>query len=490
MADAKNINEIRRHRSGKPNKNNLGRHRKNGIAFPVVVCAAVIAGVIIGFKSYGFAYDKVAKQSILAAKENENGEREFSANNIIEQAQNNLVGSDIDGVIKDINKDESKFTFYSLKSNETVILTATEDTQYPFPNTINDYKIGDVVTFVYDEDRNLTDIKNCEAAWAFSDTGLIVNTDSKLLKFGDSSTQYKDKSFKYTDGITTVRYKDVYTDMSKIDKLDYVTVRGYDNGVTNKAYSVTIEKSHGSLEIHNGEQIQDGIIKLNGNEISLDKARSMNLTEGRYTVEVTGSNCEPYTTEVMVRPSATATVDLSVIQVKSGLLDVTANVADFTVTIDGTDYKSGDPILLSYGRYNVKVSKPDYVDYTGTVTINEDINTFSATLKEREKTGTVNVSTNPGSARVYIDGTFMGQSPQSRQLPLGSHTVEIRMDGYITETRDINIANEGDTVRCQANLTPVVTPYAGETSRPAPKAPAEPAAPATGAEVITEVVVQ
>jgi hypothetical protein len=328
---------------------------------------------------------------------------------------------------------------------------------------LGDYKIGDVVTFVYDADRNVTDIKNCEAAWSFSDTGLVVNTDSKLLKFGDAATQYKDKSFKYTDGITTVRYKDVYTELDKIDKLDYVTVRGYDNGTVNKAYSVTIEKSHGSLEIHNGEQIQDGVVKLNGQEIALSSARSMNLTEGRYTIDVTGSNCEPYTTEVMVKPSETAMVDLSVIQIKSGLLNVSANVTDFTININGTTYNDGDPILLDYGKYTVKVSKPDYEDYTGSVTINEDVNTFSATLKEREKVGTVSVTTSPGSAKVYIDGTFIGQSPQNKQVPLGSHKVEIRMDGYITESRDVNIANEGDTVKCQFNLTPVVTPYAGGT---------------------------
>jgi|GEM_PF-416804 len=461
MAEAKNNkNEVKRHISGKPNKNNLGRHRKNGIAFPVVICITIIAGIIIGAKSYSYAYNEVAKRSVIAAEEDENGEKQFSANNIIEQAQNNLVGSDIDGVIKDINYEENKVTFYSLKSNETVILTATDKTQYPFPNTITDYKIGDVITFVYDKDRNLTDIKSCEAAWEFSDTGLVVNTDSKLLKFGDA----KDKSFKYTDGITTVRYKDVYTELSKIDKLDYVTVRGYDNGTVNKAYSVTIEKSHGSLEIHNGEQIQDGVIKLNGNEISLKNARSMNLTEGRYTIEVAGSNCEPYSTEVMVRPSQVATVDLSVIQIKSGLLNVTANVSDYIITIDGTSYNDGEPILLNYGKYSVKISKPDYEDYTGTVTINEDVNTFSAILKEREKMGTINVTTNPGGAKVYIDGTFAGQSPQNKQVLLGSHKVEIKMDGYITESRDVNIANEGDTVKCQATLTPVVTPYAGESS--------------------------
>ncbi len=461
MAEANNNKKISRPKGGKPNKNNLGRHRKNGVAFPVVLCITIIAGIFIGVKSYSFAYEEVAKRSVVAQNDDEG---QFSANNIAEQAQNNLVGSDIDGVIKDIDYDEGKITFYSLKSNETIILNADENTQYPFPNTINSYKIGDVVTFVFDKDRNVTDIKVCEAAWEFSDTGLEVNTDSKLLKFGEAATKYTDKAFKYTEGITTVRYKGVYTELSKIDKIDYVTVRGYDNGSVNKAYSVTIEKSHGSLELHNGELIQDGIVKLNDKEVPLEDALSMKITEGRHKVEVTGSNCEPYSTEIMVKPSEVVTVDLSVVQIKSGVLDITANVSDYTININDVDYSDGDPILLNYGEYNFKITKPDYEEYTGTVEIKADVNPLSVTLKEREKKGVLNVTTNPSGAKVYVDGTFLGQSPQNKELLLGNHKVEIKMDGYITESRNITIANEGDTVKCQVNLTPVVSAYVNEES--------------------------
>jgi hypothetical protein len=461
MAMAKNNNnreEKNKLKGGKPTKNNLGRHRRSSNIFPVVLCITVVVGIIIGIKSYNYAYGIVAQKSLMAEEsEGDDEEKQFSANNIIEQAQNNLVGSDIDGVIKEISYTDGKVTFYSLKSNETVILTATEDTQYPFPNTINDYKIGDVVTFVYDKDKNLTDIKACADAWEFSDVGLVVNTDSKLVKFGDAATQYKDKSFKYTEGITTVRYKDEYSTLDNINKLDYVTVRGYDNGTVNKAYSITIEKSHGLLEVHNGDAIQDGVFKLNDNEISLSSAKSMNLTEGKYTVEVTGSNCEPYTTEVMVTPDETASIDLSVVQIKTGVLTITTNVADCTITIDGATHPSGEPALLNYGKYSVKVTKPDYQDYNGTVTINEPENTLNVTLKEKEKTGTIKVTTTPGSAKVYVDGTFAGQSPQNKTVNLGTHTVRVEMDGYISETRTINIAADGETQQCDITLTPRVT---------------------------------
>jgi hypothetical protein len=454
-----NTKETKKLKGGRPNKNNLGRHRRSTNIFPIVLCFTIIIGVLIGTKSYGYTYKLIASKSLTAedTEGESTGEKQFSANNIVEQAQNNLVGSDIDGVIKDIDYTEGKMTFYNLKSNETMILTATEDTQYPFPNTINDYKIGDVVTFVFNKDKNVTDIKACSSAWSYSDVGLVVNTDSKLVKFGDASTQYKDKSFKYTEGITTVRYKDEYTTLDQINKLDYVTVRGYDNGTVNKAYSITIEKSHGLLTISNGDAIQDGVVKLNGNEISLSNARNMNLTEGVYTIDVTGSNCDPYTTEVMVSPDEAANVDLSVIQIKTGLLNITTNVSDCTIVIDGVTRQNGEPILLNYGRYSVKVTKPDYQDFNGTVTIDEEENSLSVTLKEKEKSGTIKVTTSPGSAKVYVDGTFVGQSPQNKNVPLGSHTVKVEMDGYIPETKTVNITADGETQQCDITLTPRVT---------------------------------
>jgi hypothetical protein len=211
------------------------------------------------------------------------------------------------------------------------------------------------------------------------------------------------------------------------------------------------------LEVHNGDAIQDGVFKLNDNEISLSSAKSMNLTEGKYTVEVTGSNCEPYTTEVMVTPDETASIDLSVVQIKTGVLTITTNVADCTITIDGATHPSGEPALLNYGKYSVKVTKPDYQDYNGTVTINEPENTLNVTLKEKEKTGTIKVTTTPGSAKVYVDGTFAGQSPQNKTVNLGTHTVRVEMDGYISETRTINIAADGETQQCDITLTPRVT---------------------------------
>jgi hypothetical protein len=150
-------------------------------------------------------------------------------------------------------------------------------------------------------------------------------------------------------------------------------------------------------------------------------------------------------------------VDLSVIQIKTGVLNITTNVTDCTIVVDGVERKSGEPILLSYGKYSVKVTKPDYQDYNGTVTINEADNSLAVTLKEKEKSGNIKVATTPGSAKVYVDGTFVGQSPQTKNVPLGSHTVKVEMDGYITETRTVNITADGETQQCDITLTPKVT---------------------------------
>ena len=248
--------------------------------------------------------------------------------------------------------------------------------------------------------------------------------------------------------------------MSQVSELDYVTIRGYDNGRESKVYSITIEKGHGTLTINNYNKINDGMIQLNDAEpIPLSSTGTMDILEGKYTITITGSNCEPFKDDIVITPTAPFTLDLSDIQIKSGVLNVTANVNDYTITIDGTDYPTGEPILLDYGKYEVKINKEDYDTYTGTVTIDQDINTFNAQLKETVKYGTANITVNPGSAKIYIDGVLAGVSPQSKKVAVGSHTITIKLDGYIDEARNIYISGPDDVVNESFDLTPQVSAY-------------------------------
>ena len=54
------------------------------------------------------------------------------------------------------------------------------------------------------------------------------------------------------------------------------------------------------------------------------------LTEGTYNVKVTGSNTMDITKQVNVVPDNPTVVDLSKIQVKTGVLNISSNVDGYT----------------------------------------------------------------------------------------------------------------------------------------------------------------
>lgn len=56
-------------------------------------------------------------------------------------------------------------------------------------------------------------------------------------------------------------------------------------------------------------------------------------------------------------------------------------------------------------------------------------------------------------AEVYIDGAFRGSTPVTLQLTAGTHTVEFKLEGYQTWSRDL-VVMAGDDTRVTAVLVP------------------------------------
>jgi len=54
--------------------------------------------------------------------------------------------------------------------------------------------------------------------------------------------------------------------------------------------------------------------------------------------------------------------------------------------------------------------------------------------------GWLRVSTRPSSADVFVNGAFSGRTPTRLELPVGTHNIELRRNGFTTEYRRISIA--------------------------------------------------
>lgn len=432
------------------NSDLTAKKQKEKKVIPMMMVIVIIVGFFIGVASFCMAYTYM-----MSDETSEPTEERFSANGVLKQAQANLIGSDIDAVVKAIDKEASTISFYNLKNDTNSTVNVTDKTIFPKDVTMDTVAVGDIYTYKFDKDENITEIKNCQKAWTVEDIGVSINTSAKLVKFSDTSSKDNaEKSYKYIEGLTSVSYKNQPKTLENISPLDYVKIKGYDNGKINRAYSIEILKSHGEIQFQNMDSISNAKVYINDKQYSMKSDSRVLLTEGTYNVKVTGSNTMDITKQVNVVPDNPTVIDLSKIQVKTGVLNITSNVDGYKLYLNDKEQNAGESPLLEYGTYTVKATKDGYKDFTSSVTIDSDTNTLNIKMKKSETGGTLNLNSVPSSAEIYIDGSYAGTGSVSRSVALGSYVVECKADGYNSDKKQINVSADGQVINLTFQLTP------------------------------------
>lgn len=432
------------------NSDLTAKKQKEKKVIPMMMVIVVIVGFFIGVASFCMAYTYM-----MSDETSEPTEERFSANGVLKQAQANLIGSDIDAVVKSIDKEANTIVFYNLKNDTSSTVNVTDTTIFPKNVTMDTIAVGDIYTYKFDKDENITEIKTCQKSWTVEDIGVSINTSAKLIKFSDTSSKDNaEKSYKYVEGLTSVSYKNQPKTLENISPLDYVKIKGYDNGKINRAYSIEILKSHGEIQFQNMDSISNAKIYINDKQYSMKSDSRVLLTEGTYNVKVTGSNTMDITKQVNVVPDNPTVVDLSKIQVKTGVLNISSNVDGYRLYLNDKEQNTGESPLLEYGTYTVKATKDGYKDFTSSVTIDSDTNTLNIKMKKSETGGTLNLNSVPSSAEIYIDGSYAGTGSVSRSVALGSYVVECKADGYNSDKKQINVSADGQVINLTFQLTP------------------------------------
>ncbi len=75
------------------------------------------------------------------------------------------------------------------------------------------------------------------------------------------------------------------------------------------------------------------------------------------------------------------------------------------------------------------------------------------TLESKSQKGgaTLHVQSTPDKARVVVDGMIVAQTPADLRLPVGAHTVEIRLPGFDVWRRQVTVV-DGQTALLGAKL--------------------------------------
>ena len=117
----------------------------------------------------------------------------------------------------------------------------------------------------------------------------------------------------------------------------------------------------------------------------------------------------------------------------------------------GSDSWSG---TMLPGVYRIEARKQGYRNAQQTVTL-EERDDKRVTLPELQPiVGNISVDYQPINAEVWLDGKKLGTSPDIfRNILIGSHQLELRMDGYLADTKTITV-EEGKTLSLTGTMTP------------------------------------
>ncbi|MCA9542888.1 MAG: PEGA domain-containing protein [Myxococcales bacterium] len=117
---------------------------------------------------------------------------------------------------------------------------------------------------------------------------------------------------------------------------------------------------------------------------------------------------------------------------RKGRLLVDTGVPGATIEVDGQVIGESPmrlPFVVRAGEHEVRVTKPGHAPYTATVSVRGGVDRrVQAALPP--VAAVLTVQTDPGGARVLLDGRMLGLAPLTVEVPPGRGLLEVVADGY------------------------------------------------------------
>jgi len=208
------------------------------------------------------------------------------------------------------------------------------------------------------------------------------------------------------------------------------------------------------------------VVYLDGREWHYTPATFTSVSAGAgHTVQVSMSGYQTYTTTVYVPAGTQVPVNANLVPApqQTGSLSVTSTPNGADVYIDGRYWSSTPAVIpgLAPGSHTVRVHKAGYDEFITTVTVYAGQRTpvpvtFSPSPPD---VGSIEVSSDPAGASLFLDGHYMGLTRSSETSDLtsvrpGLHTVQLTLDDYQTYTQTVQVT-AGNVMSITARLTPV-----------------------------------
>ena len=244
-------------------------------------------------------------------------------------------------------------------------------------------------------------------------------------------------------------------------------VNFYDYGVgkveSGMTYVLTLLKPSGSTEpVNAGGNFyaltvnpKNAVVTIDGNQqtVSTDGAYSAMLPYGSHTYKVEAGGYISKSGSFAISSSDMTPINVSLVSAMASV-SVTCPTPAVSLYVDkksvGVAPWTGS---LKEGMHLIEAKKEGYRSQQRTINLSQQQKLDVAFPELAAIQGNLSVNYKPFGADVYIDGKKVGQSPRVfNGIMVGSHKVEIKKDGYSTDSKTVSIL-EGQTVSLSGVLT-------------------------------------
>ena len=182
----------------------------------------------------------------------------------------------------------------------------------------------------------------------------------------------------------------------------------------------------------------------------------INLWEGVYRVRLEKDGYRPLIQDVFVGQGRVTMVSpVLEPEFKYGTLEITSYPPDAKVFI-GKIYYGKTPLSLRLipGTHIIKVRKRGYLPYRKKIHVPPgQVRRLAVSLigKITPYLGVVDIVSYPLNAKIFINGTYYGQTPKTIEFHPGEHFLELRHRGFLPYRQQLHV-RQGDRIPVRAHL--------------------------------------
>lgn len=188
--------------------------------------------------------------------------------------------------------------------------------------------------------------------------------------------------------------------------------------------------------------VRGAIISVDGDVIGESPATAPNLPPGEHIVEARLQGYEPAQQPVTIEAGRQRVISITLEEEAGapGRIVVNANVDGATVTVDGEE-RGSPPVVIENapaGTHAIIVRANGYEEHRETCTVGADTH-CEVTARLRPIGTPVRIEANVNGGEFLVDGEVLGPVPWEGTVPVGSHLIEVRADGYRTYQAQVQL---------------------------------------------------